>query len=162
MIKYVFHSAIMRKNVSQWDTMTWFNSASLLLDPVQGGIPVFIGPLKQEGKATLASGTKSLDLWTSRGAATQHSTYPMTRFQAEISFRQLKNAMAFAASRVTGRPAEDIANADIERYFGAGWSEPGAWVLVDFVVAQEVHNTDTTKQAYLGGGYKEMFAGASP
>jgi hypothetical protein len=162
MLKYVFHTAIMRKNVARWDTIPWFNSASLLLDPVQGGMPVFIGPLKQNGEKTLARSAKTLDLWTSQGAATRHSRYPMTAFQAAISFRQLKNALVVAASRLTGRSTDSIAVADIAKYFGSSWSEADTWVLVDFVAAQEIHNTDMTKQAYLGGGYKEIFVGVSP
>ena len=162
LIKYVFHSAVMRRNVSDWSRERWFDRAALLLDPVQGGIPVFIGPIKAKGGITVARGTESLDLWQSNGTASQHGIFPMMPFQVDISFRQLKNAVKFAGSKMTGRPTEKIGNDDLKKYFGSAWSDPKAWVLVDLNIAHEVHNEEHDKQAYIGGGIKEIVAEALP
>jgi hypothetical protein len=80
----------------------------------------------------------------------------------EISFRQLRNGLTFAASRMTGQPPEQITQKDLEKYFGPTWSDPRAWYLIDVNVAHEVHNEEPTKRAFIGGGVTELLLRAFP
>lgn len=155
-IKYLFHTAIVREGVTDWNRELWFDKASLLLDPAQGGVPVFHGPIKSAGADTVYRENSAVPLWTSQGSPTLHRAFEPTDFRVQISIRQLLDATRIAAARMKRVKYEAVSSQDIADIFGDKWNDQDEWFLLDLNFAQEVHNTDLRQEAWIGGGVKSI------
>jgi hypothetical protein len=156
-VKYLLHSAVFREGVKDWQRELWFDKASLLLDPAQGGLAVLHGPIKPAGVETFARDDARVSLWKSAGAATQHEQFEAKSFAVEISFRQFLDGLRIATARMDRRgPRADILDENVRARFGAQWNEPASWQILDLSVAQEVHNKDLDAQAWIGGSVRSL------
>lgn len=160
LIKFLFSGAVLRPGIRDWQHEKGFDVAGMMFDRAQRGLPVVFGPLKSAGGVTAARGHPDLDLWSSIGNPSQHSTFGFAKFGATISFSQLRNALAYVALRAAGpeRNTQNLA-ADIGKLYGPRWNDPSAWALVDTHFAQEVHGKGSGEEVYMGGGLKEVYAG---
>jgi hypothetical protein len=157
-IRYLFHTALIRGGRVIWQDQAWANHAQLLFDPTQGGMPIFYGPLKQEGQVTTAG---TIDLWRSRGDATQHAPFRSKKFTAEINFPEFVNGLRVIAARTLAIPAVHVDEQQLARLFGSAWNDPSGWRLLDVNAGQEVHNEDIHQEAYIGGAITRLEVRAS-
>jgi hypothetical protein len=164
-LSYLLHTAIVQEGVSDWNSANWFKRATLFLDPGQGGHAVFYGPIYGKSKPTYANdySTLNIDLWKSWGEPTQHAKFSNQKFQVEISFQQLENALKLIVARKEpGVGYRDVTPTLLRNYFGDWWDRPDEWKLLRTIVAQEVHNIHLDKQVYIGGGVKRIDIRALP
>jgi hypothetical protein len=160
-VRYLFHTALIRGGNVVWREQGWANNAQLVFDPTQGGIPIFYGPLKADGRVT-SYGT--IPLWRSLGESTRHAPFREANFTAEISFREFLNGLRAIAGRTLAMPAEQVDARRLAALFGPAWADPAGWRLLDINVGQEVHDEDTRQEAYIGGAVTrlEVRAGTMP
>lgn len=154
-LKYLFHTAVFREGVSDWEKELWFDKATLLLDPAQNGIPVLHGPIKAIGVNTLSKDNKTLDVWKSLGSKTLHTEFEPTRFVIEINYGQFISALMLSSARLNNTSANSISKEVMVRAFGKSWDIPASWRLLDISVAQEVHN-NSIKASWIGGGVASL------
>ena len=149
--------------------------ATLMFDPVQGGLPVVYGPLREKGKATVLQGYEDAEAWTSWGAATRSEPFGTTRFQAEISFagfmsilrivahqKRLSDAKRNAGGNASGITLASTTDEHIAGLFGARFRSVEEWFLLDVHFAQEVHSPNPRDRAYIGGSMTELYIAALP
>ena len=155
-LKYLFHTAVFREGVTNWDHELWFDKGTLLLDHAQGGVPILHGPIKASGINTVSKDEPGLTLWRSLGSETLHTRFEPTHFTVEITFDQFKSALVLASARMSLSPFSFAKTEDLVRFFGSTWDIPNSWRVLDIVVAQEVHNRNTDVVSSIGGGVKSL------
>lgn len=151
-VKYLFHTAIARAGVSDWDSVPWFNGADVILDPGQGGIPVLQGPLPNAGE-TVVDRKERVPMYVSKGAKTQHSPFRDLTFAVDISFEHFLNALRLSTAQREGQPIQRMSESGVSRLFGKQWEDPNEWVLLEYSVGQEVSNRDGRAKAFIGGNF---------
>lgn len=155
MFQYMFNTGLYRANVRDWSREEWFKHGGVFSDPAQGGMAVVNGPLVASGQS-LRERRSSVDLYTSRGAPTQHGEFRNTEFRVDVSFAQLINTMRVTAGVHLRRDPQRVSESDLSRVFGNGWNDPNEWLLLSVQLGQEVHNPDQTARVYVGGNIREM------
>jgi hypothetical protein len=156
---WAFSQAVARSDVSDWSTATV--TATVYADPVQQNLAVIDGMLPAAG-SLLSDGQYGLPLLTSRGSATQHSSFGPTRFDVEIEFYQLENAIRLVSALTLGEPmAADAACAQCVQVFGSTWNDPQSWMFSTLVTSQEIYDESGVSGEILGG-YAWFYAGAAP
>lgn len=155
-IKYLLHTAVFREGVTDWSKELWFDKASLLLDPAQGGLPVLHGPIKAAGISTVSKDNPRLSIWKSLGSETLHAKFDPTRFVVEISYDQFRSALMLATARMSASSSFSVGKEDMVRFFGKTWDVPASWRLLDVSVAQEVHNKNSDAASWIGGGVASL------
>jgi hypothetical protein len=152
-IRYLFHTALIRGGPIVWQDQPWANSAQVLFDPAQGGVPIVYGPLKPNGQVTAAG---RVDLWRSRGDETQHAPFRNKMFAAEITFREFLSALRLIGARSLAVPPANIGEREMAALFGPTWNDPKGWLLLDVNVGQEVYDEDIHREAYIGGAVMQL------
>jgi hypothetical protein len=156
---WTFSQAVARSDISDWTTATL--KATVYADPVQQNLAVIDGMLPAAGEM-LTDGQYSLPLLTSRGSPTQHASFGPTRFDVEIEFYQLENAVRLVSALALGEPlASDAGCTQCVQVFGSTWNDPQSWVLSELVTSQEIYDESGISGEILGG-YAWTYAGAAP
>jgi len=156
--QYLLNIAIYRSGVTDWNTVKWFKSAGVFMDPGQGGIPVIHGPIARQGETVFDD--SGLDLYTSLGDPSQHDLFTDKTFSVQVSFNQLTNALRLIVGKALHRPNSQITASDVASIFGSRWDDPDEWVLLSVNLGQEVHNPFEDVRAYIGGNIKEVAIGS--
>jgi hypothetical protein len=149
--------------------------ATLMFDPVQGGLPVIYGPLGESGRPTILQGYEDAEAWTSWGWATRSEPFGPARFQAEITFENFISLLRIVAHQKRSSEAQRNAGGGsavvtlasttdehIARLFGAAFRSVEEWFLLDAHFAQEVHSPNPRDRAYIGGSMTELYIAALP
>jgi len=157
-IQYLMNTAIVRTGVSDWSTQQWFAQADVVFDPAQGGIPVVDGPIDAAGVAAVET-SSGLPVWTSQGAATQHTAFANQNFDVRIGQAELLNALRIVTARKAGTTPAQVGDDAMAAMWGAKWNDPAAWVLLSSEIGQEVYNPYADRTAYIGGSFKRLYVG---
>ncbi len=154
-VQYLFNLAIVRSGVTDWSKVDWFNTASLQIDPAQGGMPYINGPVGANGQAT-RDATRKYDLYTSAGEESAHGAFSDRAFRVRISFGQFENTICLATAKVVKRSPDAVSPDDIAQNFGPAWNDPTAWKLLSAEVGQEIYNENPDSEAHIGGNVEEI------
>lgn len=157
-LQYLFNVAVYRSGVKDWANVKWFKFAGLLVDPVQGGMPVIHGPIAKKGEACVDQKT-GLELYTSLGEASRHDVFKDKTFRVQVSFEQLKNALKIIAANYLKKNHNEVILSDLGGLFGDRWNDPSEWLLLSINVSQEVFNPTSDTRVLIGGSVKEIAAG---
>jgi hypothetical protein len=154
-VQYLLNLAIVRSGVTDWSKVDWFNSASLQIDPAQGGMPYINGPVGANGQVT-RDATRRYDLYTSAGEESAHGTFSDRTFRVRLSFGQFENTLRLATAKFVNKSPDVVSLDDIAQNFGPAWNDPAAWKLLNAEVGQEIYNENPDSEAYIGGNVKEI------
>lgn len=157
-LKYLFNVAVFRSGVTNLHAERWFRDAGIFFDIAQGGIPIVHGPLQAPGTVVSDKRTK-LPLYVSVGEPSQERPFSDKTFAVRISFAQLMNAMRTIAAGKSQRSPESIAPAEIAQLFGERWNDAREWLVLSVNVSQEVSNPERNERAFIGGSFREIYAG---
>lgn len=154
-VQYLLNLAIVRSGVADWSKVGWFNTASLQIDPAQGGMPYINGPVGAKGQVT-RDATRKYDLYSSAGEESAHGSFSNRTFRVRLSFGQFENALRLATAKVVSKSPETVSPDDIAQNFGPDWNDPQAWKLLSTEVGQEIYNENPDSEAQIGGSFKEL------
>jgi hypothetical protein len=157
-VSYLFNTAIQRAGIDDWSTVSWFQNGKVWFDPAQGGTPIIESPVKAAG-VTVVDESSGLGLVQSKGNATQYGAFSDFNFDLRISFDQLQNALRIVAGRKYGVAPSAVSDAQMVELWGATWQDRADWVLLAATSGQEVHNPIGTRQALIGGNFKQVYVG---
>ena len=160
-MNYLFNTAIMRNNVSDWSTVSWAQKVRVWYDAAQNGVPIIEGQLKAKGTASIDS-ENGLSMFTSQGYATQHSSFSPRSFDVRISMSQLSNALRILTGRALGISPSTVTNAQLATMWSADWNTPSAWVVESVTAAQEISSADRSRAAEIAGYVRKLYVGPSP
>lgn len=137
------------------------NSASVMEDPIQGGLSYVDGPLGANGQATnyIASNGQAYALWNSWGSPTEYNSSWLgsRNFQVEITFNQFLTVLRLATSHVLNKNPDLVTDAEIAQRFGENYRMPLNWVLSGVAVAHESYNPIwQTSSTVTGGGFSSL------
>jgi hypothetical protein len=157
-VSYLFNTAIQRAGIDDWSNVSWFQNGKVWFDPAQGGTPIIESPVKAAG-VTVVDETSGLGLVQSKGNATQYGAFSDFNFDLRISFDQLQNVLRIVAGRKYGVAPGAVSEAQMVELWGATWQDRADWVLLTVTSGQEVHNPIGTRQALIGGNFKQVYIG---
>ena len=160
-MNYLFNTAIMRNNVSDWSTVSWAQNVRVWYDAAQGGIPIIEGQLKAKGTASTDS-ENGLPMFTSQGYATQHGTFGPRSFDVRISMAQLTNALRILTGRALGIAPSAVTNDQLATMWSADLNNPSAWVAESGTAAQEISSADRSRPVEIAGYVRQLYVGPAP
>ena len=160
-MNYLFNTAIMRNNVSDWSSVSWAQTVRVWYDAAQGGIPIIEGQLKSQGTASNDS-ENGLPMFTSQGYATQHSTFSPLSFDVRISMAQLTNALRILTGKALGIAPSAVTADQLTTMWSADWNNPSAWVAESVTAAQEISSADRNRAVEIAGFVRQLYVGPAP
>jgi len=160
-MNYLFNTAIMRNNVSDWSSVSWAKTVRVWYDAAQGGIPIIEGQLKNKGTASTDS-ENGLSMFTSQGYATQHATFSPMSFDVRISMAQLTNALRILTGKALGVSPSAVTDDQLAAMWSADWNQPSAWVAESVTAAQEISSADRSRSVEIAGFVRQLYVGPAP
>ena len=153
-LQMLFNTAILRQGLKDWRDRPQFKDAAVFFDPAQGGIPVLRGHLGDKGEPTSLNDKsgKTFVAWKSAGTATFNGKGGQGNFALSMTFDQFLKILDHIASSEKRTPVTD----GIARLYGDRWNDPNAWSLLSVRFAQEVHNRNLSKPAFIEGYMKSI------
>jgi len=161
-LQYQFSIALVESDIPDWTSTSAYQYPQFFVDPAQGSLPVVDVHLIPAAGVTVTNGPSGLPLFTSRGQPTQHASFASTQFEIEIDFSQFENAIRIVSALTLGQPVgTDTDCAQCVQVFGASWSDPTSWLLLQLTSYHEIYDA-SRKSGQILGNYSWLYGGAAP
>jgi len=157
-LNYLFHVALQRNNVSDWNSVAWSQTVRVWYDKAQGGIPIIEGPIKDSGVSSNEVAT-DLPMFSSKGYATEHGPFSNRSFDVRISQAQLVSVLRILTARQTGLALDQVNDAALATMWGADWNNADAWTAESVSTNQEISNPDPARTAWIAGNVRQVYIG---